>query len=108
MTQDARRVVIGINVFDMSIGEKVAAAPVHSDAYRAAMARLQRFTRTSDDVSLASPATMIVPVSNDSQAICCARCNSTIPVTRTPVQFKELSFCGVRCLKDHRKKQVSV
>ena len=31
--QDKRRVVVGINVFDTSIGAQVAAAPIHSGAY---------------------------------------------------------------------------
>ena len=40
-----RRVVVGINVFDSSVGSTVARAPVHSQAYRDAMAELQSFRR---------------------------------------------------------------
>ena len=31
--ESRRRVVVGINVFDTSIGPQVAAAPIHSEAY---------------------------------------------------------------------------
>eukprot|EP00966_Prymnesium_polylepis_P146473 3382731-Prymnesium_polylepis.1 len=103
LPDERRRVVVGINVFDDSIGAQVATAPVHSDAYREAMASLQSFERAPPGVSLASAETTMMALEDGGQQPSCSRCHGAPPSGSAPVRFEEQWFCGVACLKAHRK-----
>jgi len=107
MPEDKRRVVVGINVFDKSIGEQVAAAPVHSDAYRAAMRELQAFSRVSSGVSLASEQTTLVAVGGGEPTQKCSMCRSLVPSHLAPVLHEQQLFCSVACLKTNRSKMLA-
>ena len=103
MPEDRRRVVVGINVFDDTIGPQVAAAPVHSDAYREAMAALQAFSRAPPGVSLATAETALMALADGEQQQSCARCRGAPAAGSAPVRYEDAWFCGVKCLKAHRK-----
>ena len=103
MSQGKKRVVVGINVFDASIGAQVAAAPVHSDAYREAMAELQVFSRAPLGVSLATAETALIALAEGEQVESCTQCRGTPPGGCSMVSYGGAWFCSVACLKSYRK-----
>jgi len=101
----ARRVVVGVNVFDLAVGPTVAAAPVHSRAYRALMAAL--FTRLGPDDHRDLP---LVPRSlcQDSPSPPCALCDSPAAARmRLPHSPEGAVFCSTACLKAHHRRRTA-
>ncbi len=101
----ARRVVIGINVFDTAVGPVAARAPVHSAAYREEMASIRCFRRVADGTGGAERYGM-VPVDDAAAAavaeaaVSCAWCEA---VGSAKLHHDGQPFCSVRCLKAQRK-----
>ncbi len=107
MPAGARRVVIGINCFDNCIGPIVSQAPVHSDAYRAAMADIQSFRRLADGEGGGGDYAVVAvdgaPSAGRDGA--CARCGSLGVGARPPLQHEGLCFCTPQCLRTWRRER---
>ena len=102
-----KRVVVSINVFDAQVGPHVATAPVHSDAYREAMAELQSFRRVPLSEQGVGPRYEIVPVEGGENGgaarVACEQCGATAaPLVGHGGQM----FCGVACLKARRRSKI--
>ena len=96
-----KRVVVGINVFDTDVGPHVAGAPVHSAAYRRAMAELQSFRRVPPSEQGAGPRYAMVSVGGGEggAAAPCEQCGAS----PARLAHGERWFCGAACLKAHRR-----
>ena len=109
-----RRVVVGINVFDVEVGPHAMVEPVHSEAYRSAMAELQSFRRVPPSEQGSGPRYSMVPLeggeNGNTAAAACARCG------RQPAPLGGGGggsgsggwFCGPKCLKAAHKDRASV
>ena len=86
--------------FDVQVGPHVAAAPVHSAAYRRAMAELQSFRRVPRSEQGAGPRYAMVAVEGGGAAHApCERCGAAATLEYRAGQW----FCGAACLKAHRR-----
>ena len=106
-----RRVVVGINVFDVEVGPHAMVEPVHSEAYRAAMAQLQSFKRVPPSEQGVGPRYSMVPLeggeNGNTAAAACARCGKQ----PAPLGGRGVDggwFCGAKCLKAaHRERALA-
>jgi hypothetical protein len=116
MPPGLRRVVVGINVFDSSVGEEVSRSPVHSAAYRREMAALTKFTRLAPGEStegLGPPELrqMVAVDSGLDLAQRCVHCGKLPGAAGgeagdgdgLPFQHAGRWLCSKRCLKAQRQ-----